>query len=433
MNGVFLGVFFHWLGGLASGSFYVPYKAVRKWSWEVYWLAGGFASWIFAPWILAAILTKGLCPTIIEGFRTAPSAMGYAYLFGLLWGVGGLTFGLTMRYLGMGLGMAIALGYCTVLGTIMPPVVDGSFMPQLTSDPAFVTTILGLGVCALGIILAGIAGFSKEREMDEESKKAAIKEFNLVKGILIATVSGVFSACMAYGLQAAEPLARISVAHGTDVLWSGLPKLCVVLLGGFTTNFIWCAILLAKNKTTYQFFNKEIIDPDAPKAEGQEPAKVKVNMIWNYFWSAVAGTTWYFQFFFYSMGETKMGDFKFSSWTLHMASIIIFSSLWGLALREWKGTSRFTKFILTTAIGTLLYSTIVVGYGNLNNAQKAELAIAGANLAVQNVEQAAADNPESAALIAEAKAELEALGAQLDEVKADAALTEAQATAKKAE
>ena len=173
MPPVCLGVIFHWLGGLASGSFYVPYKAVKKWSWEVYWLAGGFFSWIIAPWVMASILTKGLVPSISEAFRTDPKAMGYAYLFGCLWGIGGLTFGLTMRYLGMSLGMAIALGYCTVLGTIMPDIANGTFISNLASQPPYAVIILGLGVCLLGVILAGVAGMSKEREMPEEVKKEA--------------------------------------------------------------------------------------------------------------------------------------------------------------------------------------------------------------------------------------------------------------------
>ena len=383
MPSVFTGVFFHWLGGLASGSFYVPYKAVKRWSWEVYWLAGGIVSWLLAPWILAFCLTEKLLPSLAEAFSTAPQAMGYAYLFGCLWGIGGLTFGLTMRYLGMSLGMAIALGYCTVLGTVMPPIVDGSFVPSMKTDPAFVVTILGLGVCMLGVILAAIAGTSKEREMDAEAKKATIQEFSFVKGLIVATISGVFSACMAYGLQAAEPLAEISKANGTGDLWVGLPKLCVVLLGGLTSNAIWCGILLAKNKTAYQFTNPNVKNPNAGQ-EG-EPETHRVCMTWNYFFAGLAGLTWYLQFFFYSMGETKMGEFKFSSWTLHMASIIIFSSLWGLALREWKGTSKFTKFVLGFAIFTLLYSTIVVGYGNLMKTAPTSVAATALNDAVKAV------------------------------------------------
>ena len=387
MPQVALGVIFHWLGGLASGSFYVPYKAVKKWSWEVYWLAGGFFSWIIAPLVMGLLLTRGLFPSISEAFQSDPGAMRWAYLFGCLWGIGGLTFGLTMRYLGMSLGMAVALGLCTVLGTIMPDIFKQTILTNIQTQPPYVVILLGLGVCLLGVILAGIAGMSKEREMPEEVKKESIKEFNFAKGIFVALISGLFSACMAFGLQAAEPLAKISVAHGTPVLWSGLPKLVVVLWGGFTTNFIWCMFLLLKNKTLYQFFTTTIKDPDAP---GQT---TKVNWIWNLFFSALAGTTWYFQFFFYSMGETKMGEYVFSSWTLHMASIIIFSSIWGLALHEWRGSSRFTKFILGVGIFTLIYSTIVVGYGNF---MKQEGETVEAPAAAAEIEPGAADAAEAA-------------------------------------
>lgn len=390
MPPVFLGVIFHWLGGLASGSFYVPYKAVRKWAWEVYWLAGGFFSWIIVPWVMASILTKGLIPSISEAFATNPTAMGYAYLFGCLWGIGGLTFGLTMRYLGMSLGMAVALGLCTVIGTVMEDVYKGNFINNIIDQPPYAVIILGLGVCLLGVVLAGVAGMSKEREMPDEVKKETIKEFNFTKGVVVATISGVFSACMAFGLSAAQPLADISAANGTGSLWVGLPKLCIVLLGGFTTNFIWCSYLLWKNKTAYQFTNKEVVDPDVPAVDGK-PVKVKVNMAWNYFFSALAGTTWYFQFFFYTMGETRMGEYQFSSWTLHMASIIIFSSCWGLALGEWRGTSKFTKFILGVAIFTLLYSTIVVGYGNLMDQRTAAAAEPAAAAAVEGETTADAD------------------------------------------
>ena len=366
MPQVVYGVIFHWLGGLASGSFYVPYKAVRKWSWEVYWLAGGFFSWIIAPWIMALLLSKGVVPSIVTVLHDNPKAVGMAYLFGVLWGIGGLTFGLTMRYLGMSLGMAVALGLCTVLGTLLPDIYQKTILDSIKTQPPYCVILLGLGVCLLGVILAGVAGMSKERELPEEVKRESIKEFSFAKGVFIALISGLFSACMAFGLQAAEPIAIESANHGTGDLWVGLPKLCVVLLGGFTTNFIWCMLLMLKNGTLYQFFTTTINDPDN---KGQ---KVTINYAWNLFFSALAGTTWYFQFFFYSMGETRMGEYKFSSWTLHMASIIIFSSIWGLCLREWKGSSRFTKFVLGVAIFTLVYSTIIVGYGNFMKQTNAE-------------------------------------------------------------
>jgi L-rhamnose-H+ transport protein len=362
----FLGVFFHWLGGLASGSFYVPYRGVRKWSWEVYWLVGGFFSWIIAPWVLASLNTSELLSVLHE----APGdSIAWAYFWGAMWGLGGLTFGLTMRYLGLSLGMGVALGYCAAFGTLMPPIFHGEFMTKVLGTPSGQVILFGVFVCLLGIAIAGLAGWSKEKEMTDEQKKATIKEFNFRKGILVATFSGVMSASFAYGLDAASPIAEISARHGTTMLWTGLPKLCVVLLGGFTSNFIWCVILNFRNHTGYQYFSPTVRAGSAPERTGTgriplTPAEESVPMLNNYLFSALAGVVWYMQFFFYSMGETQMGSYKFSSWTIHMASIIIFSSLWGIALKEWKGSSVSTKTKLAIGLATLVLSTIIVGYGN---------------------------------------------------------------------
>ena len=246
-----LGVFFHWLGGLASASFYVPYRGVKHWAWETYWLVGGFFSWIIAPWILALTMTHDLMGVLHE----APaSSLLWAYIFGVLWGLGGLTFGLTMRYLGMSLGMAMVLGYTAAFGTLMPPIFRGVFASEVLGTRSGLVILGGVAVCLLGIAVAGAAGVSKEREMSTEQKRASIKEFDLKKGLLVATFSGVMSACFAYGLAAGDPIKAITVQHGTPVLWQGLPVLVVVLAGGFTTNFIWCLILNIRNRTGYQYF-----------------------------------------------------------------------------------------------------------------------------------------------------------------------------------
>ena len=341
-----LGVVFHWLGGLASGSFYVPYRAVRKWSWETYWLVGGFFSWIIVPWLLGSLMTGRLLATLHE----APmSTLFWAYFFGLLWGFGGLTFGLTMRYLGMSLGMAMVLGYCAAFGTLLPPIFHGQFFSKVLPSHSGQVILFGIVVCMIGIACAGKAGMSKESEMSEKEKTAVIGEFNLRKGILVATFSGVMSACFAFGLDAGAPIRAITLRNGTSTLWQGLPILVVVLLGGFTTNFVWCVLLNVRNRTGSQYF-----------ASGAQQAP----MLRNYFFSALAGTTWYFQFFFYTMGETQMGRYRFSSWTLHMASIIIFSSLWGIGLHEWRGASRRTWIWLFVSLFVLVASTVIVGYGN---------------------------------------------------------------------
>jgi L-rhamnose-H+ transport protein len=390
-----LGVLLHWLGGLASGSFYVPYRGVKRWAWETYWLAGGIFSWIIAPWAFGFLMTKDLPAVLAE----APgSSLFWAFFFGLLWGVGGLTFGLTMRYLGLSLGMAVVLGLCAAFGTLMPPIFRGEFMSQVAGTTSGRVILVGIFVCLLGIAAAGLAGIYKERKMSAEEKKAVIKEFDLKKGVGVATLSGVMSACFAYGLAAGDPIKALTLKHGTPVLWQGLPVLVVVLVGGFTTNFIWCLILNIRNRTGYQYFtsrSREIIPVteettietalDAPGREIAEhmpshqrvqvavmdkPPRTKGNdqepvpMLTNYLLCALAGTTWYFQFFFYTMGETQMGRYKFSSWTLHMASIIIFSSLWGIGLKEWKGSGVQAGRLLALALLLLVGSTVIVGYGN---------------------------------------------------------------------
>ncbi len=376
-----LGVFLHWLGGLSSASFYLGFRGVKGWAWETYWLAGGFFSWIIAPWVLALAMTSDLAGVL----REAPSgSLFWAYTFGVLWGLGGLTFGLTMRYLGLSLGMAVALGYTAAFGTLLPPVFRGQFAKQVLGTHSGLVILAGVGVCLLGIAAAGAAGVSKERELPDQQKRAAIREFNLRRGLLVATFSGVMSACFAYGLAAGDPIKQITMRHGTPVLWQGLPVLVVVLAGGFTTNVIWCAILNFRNGTGYQYFSaalrganpergREPILESAIDAPGEEmaaalpaPARApeRAPMLANYCFCALAGTTWYMQFFFYTMGETQMGSFRFSSWTLHMASIIIFSTLWGIALKEWKGIGPRTRWLVGLSLLVLVASTAIVGYGN---------------------------------------------------------------------
>lgn len=388
-----LGVLFHWLGGLASGSFYVPYKGVKKWSWETYWLVGGVFSWIICPWLFASLMTKDLVGVLS---RQSASTLGWTYFFGVLWGTGGLTFGLAMRYLGMSLGMGVALGYCAAFGTLLPPIIK-IFAPSIPVAESIVQiastlpgqiTLVGVAVCLGGIWIAALAGATKEKEMPAEEKQKSITEFNFKKGLLVATFSGVMSACFSFGLTAGEPIGKESVAAGSDVLWSGLPSLIVVMLGGFTTNFIWCVILNIKNRTGYEYLASELRHPahgkdqsvienptDAPAEEmaGRTGSRngstdLRIPRLANYFFSALAGTTWYFQFFFYSMGHTKMGGsdpngFGFSSWTLHMASIIIFSTMWGWIFHEWKGSSKKAHTLIASGIAALILSTIIIGLG----------------------------------------------------------------------
>jgi L-rhamnose-H+ transport protein len=320
------------------------------------------------------------------------TTLWWTYFFGAMWGFGGLTFGLTMRYLGMSLGMGVALGYCAAFGTLVPPMFPALFpkgavvetIGQIASTTSGKITLAGVAVCLLGIGIAALAGLTKEREMPEAQKKKAIEEFSFTKGIVVATFSGIMSACFAFAITWGAPIKEASIHAGTSELWSGLPRYIVVMFGGFTTNLLWCILLYIKNKTGHQFLSSTVRQPaldrraetiietaiDAPSEEVVESAPItapdgspSVPLLRNYLLSALAGICWYFQFFFYAMGEVKMGKYNFSSWTLHMASIIIFSTMWGWILHEWKGSSKKAHLLIAGGIATLVLSTVVIGIG----------------------------------------------------------------------
>jgi L-rhamnose-H+ transport protein len=387
----FLGVFLHWLGGLASGSFYVPYKGVKKWSWETYWLVGGIFSWVICPWLFAYFMTKDLFGVLGQQSATT---LWWTYFFGVLWGLGGLTYGLTMRFLGLSLGTGVALGYCAAFGTLVPPIfkaltpnfsvfANGASIVDIAKSTSGQVTLAGVGVCLVGIAIAALAGWTKEAQMPEEQKKQSIKEFDFKKGIAVATFCGIMSACFAFALQAGKDINAASLAAGTNKIWTGLPTLPVLLLGGFTTNFIWCVLLNLKNRSGYQYLATQVKVEHAhhggsgsgehgPEdiAASDAPVDLRIPVLGNYLFSALAGTTWYFQFFFYTMGATQMGKYDFASWTLHMASIIIFATMWGWIFHEWKGSSKKAHLLIGGGISTLILSTLVIGIGTAMNGGK---------------------------------------------------------------
>jgi L-rhamnose-H+ transport protein len=337
------GIFLITLGGFAAASFYIPFKKVRNWAWESYWLVNGFFSWIIMPWLVAFFTVPKLMSVLSEA---QGSTVFWTFLFGLLWGIGGLTFGLSMRYLGMSLGYAIALGFCAAFGTIIPPIYSGNFGDLITSVSGL-TTLGGVLVCLVGIGICGWAGVSKEKELSAEQKKETVQEFNFVKGLIVAIFAGIMSACMAFGFASGEPIAKISVGHGAIHLWSNNPVLVVIFAGGFVTNFIWCVFLNIKNRTAKNYLNSG-----------------DTSLVNNYVFSALAGIIWYLQFMFYGMGRTKMGEYDFASWTVLMALIIAFSNMWGLIFQEWKGASRRTIRIIISGIFVVILSIVFIGAGN---------------------------------------------------------------------
>ena len=356
MQAIF-GVIYHFIGGFASGSFYIPYKKVKGWSWESFWIIGGVFSWLIVP-PLAAWLTIPGFADIIK--KTNGHILLLTYIFGVLWGIGGLTYGLGVRYLGVALGSTVILGLCSIFGALIPSVYY-DFYPAAGKDTITLLAtshwgemiLLGIAVCVLGIIICGYAGILKERELATGKEVATNnKEYRFSTGLIVAIVSGVLSACFAFGIDAGKTMANEAntawkALHpgGGEFLFQNNVTYVVILWGGLSTNFIWCMFLNAKNKTFGDYSNK------------QTP------LIANYLFCALAGTTWFLQFFFYGMGESRLGNGA-SSWILHMAFIILVANIWGLVLKEWKGIGKKAMVTLVAGILTILLSVFVVGYGN---------------------------------------------------------------------
>lgn len=351
MNAI-LGVFFHFIGGFASGSFYVPYKKVKGWSWESMWILGGAFSWIIVPPI-AALITIPDFVQIIK--QTDASIIGYTFMFGLLWGIGGLTYGLGVRYLGVSLGSSIILGLSMVLGALMPavyyyfsPAAGKHGLDYFFTTGAGICVLIGLAICVGGIYLCAKAGMSKEKDL-QESDDTARTEYNFGVGILVALVSGLLSACFNFGIESGKPMAEVANAFWKTVnpaqgefLYQNNVTYVVILWGGFTSNFLYCIYQLFKNNTITDYTN------------GKAPIGK------NFLLCALAGTTWYLQFFFYGMGESKLGNGA-SSWILHMAFIILISNAWGLFLKEWTLVSKKTYRSIIAGIIVIILSICVVG------------------------------------------------------------------------
>ena len=329
-------------GGLAGAIFALPFRGVKKWAYESYWLVYAVFGLILFPCALAFLTVPHLCSVISH----APGAvLARCFGFGALWGLGGLTWGLMIRYLGIGLGLAIGCGLCSATGTLIPPLVTGH-AADLVKDTSAVIVLAGVCLSLVGILFVGLAGKFKEGELTEEQKKKAVAEFNFKKGIVVALFSGIASAGMNFGLQGGGALQQAAADAGAAAKWQGLPVLVVVLLGGFVVNAAWCLWQNAKNKT------------------GGDYADRASPILLNVVFAGLAGVIWALQFVCQKMGEPLMGDVAYISFAVVMGASIFFSSFVGILMGEWKGVGTRTKVCLGLGILILLASFCVISYGN---------------------------------------------------------------------
>ncbi len=327
------------IGSFGQSSSYVPIKKVKDWSWECFWLTQGVFAWLLFPFLGALLgVPEGgnLCSLWASGgaFKTV--------IFGALWGIGGLTFGLSMRYLGVALGQSIALGTCAAFGTLFPALLKGK---DLFHGEGLML-LIGVCITIAGIAVIGYAGSLRSKNMSEEERKAAIKDFALSKGLLVALLAGVMSACFALGLDAGEPIKEAALEGGVRPLFAGLPVVFLVTLGGFFTNAVYCIQQNIKNKTGRDYLSV--------------PGSVLVN---NILFCTLAGALWYSQFFGLEMGKSFLAESPVLlafSWSILMSLNVLFSNVWGIILKEWKGAGRATILILSVGLVILISSIIVV-------------------------------------------------------------------------
>ncbi len=336
---IIIGLLIIAIGAFCQSSCYVPINKIKDWSWESYWIVQGVFAWLVFP-LLGALLSVPAGHSFMEIFNAPSFNIWMTVFFGVLWGVGGLTFGLSMRYLGVALGQSIALGTCAGLGTIMGPVLLNIFFPELNPLQSLTAAVLiGVAVTLLGIAIIGVAGSMKAASLSEEEKKAAVKDFNFPKGIAIALLAGFMSGCFNVGLEFGKEI----FIPGTQDMFKTLPATLLVTVGGFLTNAVYCFYQNQKNNTWADY------------SKGR---------VWgnNLVFCALAGALWYSQFFGLSLGKgflTSSPTLTTLAFCILMALNVVFSNVWGIILKEWKGCSSKTIAVLITGIIVLIVSSFL--------------------------------------------------------------------------
>ena len=327
------------LGGIAAATYLLPFRGVRGWSYETGWLVSVLSGWLVFPLVFNAIVV----PEFWNVLGAAPAGtLLRSFGFGALWGIGALCWALMVRYLGIGLGLGIGAGLCAATGTLLPPICTGHASDLVSTPPARMV-LTGVAVALLGIVAVGIAGRLKESEMSEEAKKRAVAEFNFKKGLVTAIIAGVASAGINFGLQGAPELEKAALAAGAAPTWAGMPVLTVVLWGGLATQLVWSLVQHHRNRSLGDY----ILNP--------RPV--------NYLLSISVGVIGVMQFVLQKAGEPLMGDFRYVSFAVLMSSTVFFSTILGVFLGEWRGTSRRTRVLLSTGVVVLAIGFAVMALG----------------------------------------------------------------------
>jgi L-rhamnose-H+ transport protein len=340
LTGIITGIAWHMVGAASAASFYAPISKVRRWTWESTWAVAGIFSWVLLPIVVSAVLL----PDMHAFYGSLDSSVVLrTLLFGCMWGVGNVSYGLTMRYLGMSLGIGVAIGVTLVVGTLIPPLIHGQAAALLTTRSGMLT-LLGIVVALCGIVIVSIAGHRKEIALGSE-----IREFDVKKGLLLAILCGIFSSGMSFAIDAARPIQASALLVGVKPLYSALPSYVIIMGGGGLVNFIYCFSRLR--------FKQEL----SIKADLAQPAPI---LFKNASLAATAGIMWYLQFFFYAWGAASIpAAFGYVNWMLHMSGYVLFGGIVGLALGEWAGVGPKPVRLLWAGMLVIIAAANIVGLG----------------------------------------------------------------------
>jgi len=348
------GVALHGTGALFAANCYAPQKFIKRWSWETFWIVQAAFCWLIWPIVGAMLTIPELGAVMTEAIDKHPDALAYSFLFSLAYGIGGIAFNYSIKYIGFALTYAIAVGLSGVLGSIIPPLVRGELTEKL-NKPGAGWIIGGMAMGTLGIALCGIAGRLKEHGLAE--KEGGKGDFMLVKGLLLSILAGVLSAVYGFAIEVTAPVIKIAADHGAEH-WQGNVAYLTANTGAFVTSVIYALFLARKNRSIGEFVNL---------GKGEE----KASLFANYVLAILVGTLWYGQFFFYNLGHVRMGEsYAFTSWTIHMTMLVLLSNVTGVFFREWKGCSRRTIVFIVMGLTVLMAAVLMLTYGNYIGSKK---------------------------------------------------------------
>ncbi len=338
---IFLGIMLIAGGAFSAGSFAVPFGKIRGWQWETYWMIFSAGAYILFPLISSMIFAPGF----VAAIKATPSGSLWAvFLLGAVYGIGNLSFGLALRYLGLSLGYAISLGLMLAIGTLIPPAIDGRLQIMM-EGPGGTLLIMGVAVACVGIALSAWSGILKDKQMSLAKKQENIGEFNLIKGILAALLVGVTGSAMSLGFEQGLVISDMASSKGIDPLFTMMPVMIVLLSGTLITTIIWCVYLGYKSKSLKNYV----------KASSSRV------LTYNYLFGLLAGLLWFSQFILYGMGKSKMGPFTFTSWGILMALTIAFATIWGVIRKEWKGASRKVLALMVLSLVIIIVASFMIG------------------------------------------------------------------------